>query len=155
MASLMCVKVRGIHGGSGDGYLVYKGVGAGAGTPVAVWGPGSESQVIATQPMTVAQFAGGGAVGGIGGAVAVGASFNSIIFFCGSLPNVYWVPWGWAIGAGAGFSGTLGKWDFHRTATQALADVSNVISGGIVDKFIGQSQLAGYMSQIQTWILTP
>ena len=155
VASLMCVKVRGIHGGSGDGYLVYKGVGAGAGTPVSVWGPGFENQVIATQPMTVAQFQGGGAVGGIGAAVGVGLSANSIVFFCGPLPNVYWVPAGFAIGAGGGFSGTAGMWNFHRTAAQALADVTNAISGGVVDKYIGQGKLAGYMSQIQTWILTP
>lgn len=151
----MCVKVRGIHGGSGDGYLVYKGVGTGAGTPIAVWGPGSENQVIATQPMTVAQFQGGGAVGGIGAALGVGLSANSIVFFCGPLPNVYWVPAGFAIGAGGGFSGTAGMWNFYRTATQALADVTNAISGGIVDRYIGQSNLAGYMNQIQSWILTP
>lgn len=155
VATLMCVRVRGIHGGSGEGYLLYKGVGGGFGTPVAVWGPGSENQVIATQPMTVAQFAGGGAVGGIGAAIVVGVSANSIVFFCGPLPNVYWVPWGWATGAGGGFSGTIGMWNFHRTANQALADVMNEISGGVIDQYIGQSNLAGYMTQIQTWILGP
>lgn len=152
----MCVKVRGIHGGSGEGYLVYKGAGTGGGPiPVSVWGPGSENRVIATQPMTVAQFQGGGAVGGFGVGALVGFSANSIIFFCGPLPNVYWVPSGFGIGVGAGISASLGVWNFHRTATQALADVMDAISGGNIDKYIGQSNLAGYMTQIQSWILGP
>lgn len=153
--TLMCVQVRGIHGGSGSGYLIYTGLGGGAGTPVSVWGPGSENQVVATQPMSVDQFAGGGAVGGVGIAVGGGVSANSIVFGCGPLPNVYWVPYGWATGAGFGIGATFGLWEFRRTGDEAFALIYDKISIGAVDRYIGQQNVAKYMGQIRAWILGP
>lgn len=155
VGSIMCIKVRAIHGGTGEGYLFYKGVGGGLGTPISVWGPGSESEVVATVPMTVSQFAGGGAVGGAGiGAVIVGGSFNSIIFFCGPLPNVYWVPWGWAWGAGAGFSGTAGLWNYHSTPESVLVDLTNTLSFGPLGLSAGQKEMAEHMTQFREWLLS-
>ena len=93
--------------------ITFTGAGITGGLPANLHGPSSWSDFVATEPLLLDEFEGGGRIASAGAAVGAGGGFSVLIFYCGDRPTQKVEGIGASSGVAAGASWFHGWWEIR------------------------------------------